>query len=138
MFTCTYAFQCVSGAMESGQRVATHVQTLMNPFSLHSAQRAEQIAAASKRQRQAPGPRQGAGSGRPRKPVQRAKAAARSAVTGGKTWKGDWNALWATLVKAGWTQYNAASGREVRTLSHEGTACAASLLFLSLSLVQRT
>ena len=125
------AFQCVSGAMESGQRVATHVQTSMNPFSLHSAQRAEQIAAASKRQRKAPEPRQGAGSGRPRKTARRAKAVSRYAVNGGKTWKGDWNALWATLVKVGWTEHSAASGREVRTaLPTRGTAFVVRMLFV--------
>ena len=104
------AFQCVSGAMESGQRAATHLQTLMDPFSLHSAQRQQNPA-----KRQAAEDDKGAGGGRPRKAARQAKPAAFATAVYARP--ADWEALWATLVRVGWTEHNSPSGREVRSAS---------------------
>ena len=113
------AFQCVSGAMESGQRVATHVQTLMDPFALHSAQR-QQNPAAPKRQRKTA--EQGEGAvGRPRKAARQGEAKiappsrprVSASVTALLKNKFKWEELWEMLLKQGWTAHQAPNGREV-------------------------
>ena len=75
------AFQCVSGAMESGQRVATHLQSLMRPsYGYGQAQHLRVRPASPKRQKSAAAEKHdgggGGGGSRPAKAAASSTAAA--------------------------------------------------------------
>ncbi len=119
------AFQCVSGAMESGQRVATHVQTLMDPFALHGlSARRQQSPVGPKRQRKAAEEGEGA-TGRPRKAARQAQSGSRPGMRASVSVKAllngkfRWEELWERLLQEGWTEHQAPRGREV-SWAHAG------------------